>query len=665
MILPPQCKLFQGDQEFSSFTRTRCNLEHCTTSYGACNDLDRLCCCRAISIEELDIRCEDGLVPNADLTTNASHCGCTICDDILVKVMIFVHEPGEERTPIVAAQVIDSDTDETLGLTYTNGMVEFTVPLSQKTVSVIVLAANYLPRERVVKLFPTSQAVYERIALAKRNIITVQPGDSGYTFSLGSAVFITIPAGGFKKNGTLYNDVVVFDGVYMDAGEEGVLDMVEGNQFFVDGAAFALTFMTFLHFSDAEGNHLEAEYMNYYVQVRNLDSNQDIFLVTFDSAADEYRRLGTLEYSSSLQKRQQGETSVLNTFNVPLQPFIIQASANNISCWLQARSFQEDRVSPILGLVITLEQTGVRNGQPYLFVFGTNTGNAQSRDDQLDDNAICLPLACDSFTLATVEGNFGISSSERIAVTPIDFPPNTFNASEIGAPTTLGPYFTFQEVVTASEAGAPRPFYSNLESCVEYARMPLDEAALTPASYFAFSEELSLPVPEGNCFMKVLVTECFENAANRIVILSINPDDGLVISNFILVEDDDSFMIPEASGDGGDNDTGCFEVERIACVPFECNYIVQVQVLDDVGFQFCSIDTLAPVLQSSLITGNTQSEQLLVESNLLVEQDYNSLNTGLYFNPVDMIARDLCLMADANNVPSSDGFAVRFNCVLE
>ena len=610
------------------------------------------------------MQCEEGLIPSPDISTNTTHCSCNTCDDITVRVKILVYD-STDKDPIPAAQVIDSSTGELLGLTYHNGLVNFMVPLSARNVTVHVLAANYFPRERFIKLFPTNQPIAVDIALATRRIITVTPGDSGYTFRFGTFMYITVPAGGFKKNGTIYNGLVTFDGMFMDSSEEGFLDMVDGDQFVVDGSYFSMQFIVRFDFITSEGDPLVPDMINYYYSTGVEDAGsleQPLFLVTFDQPTQQWKRLGTLTSPTSLVTRQvQAVSRVLEASNIQFELFASVAGTVNATCWLQARTFDLN-MSPAIGFIVTLIQLGNIGGVPFLYRFGSNTGSQSTGTglNTLVTNAICLPLECSRFSLATLEGNQAIREP-RNPITPIEFPPDTFGASEVFPPRIIGRVFTFGEVITANSSN-PRPFYASPNDClINGQEGPLNAER---EDYFAFVD-FRPPTPNSteNCFIKIRIEECLNSDANLVSVSSVDADTGIVNGQMFLptdFQDVDDFTIFS----GNDTSVPCFEAPRFVCAPYVCNNIVQVTVRDDDGIAFCNITTMAPTLQVPLLTGDSAPDMLIVRSERLVTADYNDVDLGLYFDPDPMIAEVLCEMTNNTmSLPSLSGYAARFNCL--
>ena len=660
LFLPPECKYVHNGELFDSFLLSSCNLEQCTTNSGPCRDADHGCCCRAIETELIDVECDEGSIMTGEgVSTNETRCACTICDDIEVLVSVLVREPGEDGAVISGAQVIDKGSGELLGLTFVNGKMAFTRRLGEKTVSVIVIAAGYLPREHMIDLIPTRGTIDVVVALLRRSPIPVTPEESGYTFRLGDYVYITIPADGFSKNGSVYNGVVLFDGVFMDKEDDGFLDMIDGNQFVLGENYFSLSFFTHSSFSDSEGDDLEVEGMEYYVE----GPQSNTFLTTYNQESRQWLNLGAFKpLNTPIQKRQDNQNAVFFVqLNTPINmSFIFHAELANVSCWLQFRSFDGAGI-PAQGPVGILEQTGTRpDGMGFTFRFGTNTGSVQSTSDGLAENAICLPLACDGFERGTVEGI--LMALVQTELTPIDFPEGTFNTSEIGAPTPLGRFFTFQEVVTSTDM-LIRPFYDSVEDCITAGQ--IDNRDVDERSFFYFESTALIRVPNNaQCFVKVRVTECVRNPANTVVFTDTNGTRNTIALDHVDLIDEtfsaDHFL---------DND--CVPASRIVCIPFQCNTRFQVSVRDDTVLPFCNIDSLSPIVSVSpiLLLQNLTPQSISLNTVELAEQDYNDLDLGLYFDPNPTAALEMCrdpLQTPGNveNTASTEGFAVSFNCIL-
>ena len=656
------CKYVKDGESFDSFLLTECNLDHCTSELGECRDENRLCCCRPLKTEPIDLDCDGTLINGTAIRTNETECGCSVCDDISVTVHILVREPGPEGAKIAMANIIDKKTGDHLGSTLSNGWASFSVPLGYKELSVRVQAANYLPREYMIKLKPTRFGIRFVIALLRRNPISVTPDDLGYTFILSDYVYITISANGFTRNGTVYSGVVMFDGMFMDATEEGFADMIDSDQFILNNTFFSLSYMAQLYFTDIDGFELKAERMDYFVEVSNPDQMiENPFLITFDLETQQWRYLGTLTLLNSVQKRQQG--IVLSQLDLPISQFVIQANRANIGCWLQARVFDVNG-EPVQGPSVVVTQNGeLPDGTRFMYMFGTSTGSAQTRVDQLAENALCLPLACDNFEIATVEGTLQLNRPVD-GITPVPFPDDTFNASESGSPTVLGQFFTFTTVVTAQAASDLRPFYDSSETCATAGR--LNQQQSDERSYFYFLDEnIERPDSDAVCYIKIRIRECISNPNNSVI--STSTAQGLMVSVPVGHED---LIDEEFSGNPFDR-PDCVESSRVSCTPFSCGTPFQLTVRDDNGIDFCPIEILSPIVQSPLLSRDTRDDILVINADVLSVNDLiDNIDLGMYFDPNPQAALEQCrnpqnLTAEFDNQAAMAGFAASFDCIDE
>ena len=661
VFMLPGCKYVEDGQLFDSFFRTTCNLDQCTTGSGPCRDSDRRCCCRAIATEPIDVDCEAGsLSSGAGVSTNETHCACTVCDDIEVVVSILVREPGEDGAIIPGAQVVNKATGELLGLTYVNGEMTFRTLAGERSISVIVLAANYIPRETKIELVATRSAIKVVVALLRRHPILVSPEDSGYTFRVGDHVYITVPIDGFRRNGSLYDDLVMFNGVYMNADDDGFLDMVDSDQQIIDKNYFSLSFFTYLSFSDPEGNSLVALSMKYFLEASV--PRESSFLTVYDHGTDQWVNLGGFKQTSvaQVEKRQNRVSITFVQLNVALDgQLIFHASLTNVNCWLQMRAFSDADGTPSQGPIGIVIQTGINpDGSGFTFRFGTNTGSLQFSSDGLVSNAICLPLACDGFDRGTVESALLVNIASP--QTPIDFPEGTFNVSELGAPTRIGPFFSFLEVTTATPT-RPRPFYPNVDECIAEGTIP--NGVADSRSFFSFQALDLQTIPPGeSCFVKIRVIECVRNSDNRLIFF----DQNGIRSEFFLGNET---LIDEYFSADHFLDNDCNEGSRIACIGYECNSIFQIAVRDHNVVEFCNVSMLAPIAQSQFVMQPAVPQTVHLSTGQLAEQDYNNPDLGLYYDPSPAVALDRCLdplgLSATPNEISIEGYAASFDCVGE
>lgn len=195
---------------------------------------------------------------------------------------------------------------------------------------------------------------------------------------------------------------------------------------------------------------------------------------------------------------------------------------------MQDRVFALDGVTPpptAFSAVITMRQDAfLRNNlnDVILVQFVGQTNRQQTTIDGLVFNAICLPTACDNIVRTTLVAS-NADTSTRLLL-PVDFADTVFDADEV-PPIILAHTFMFNEISLA-QPGSPRPFYTDLESCVSAA----NTTAAVAADYFSFrvamDTELLSPGTGDQCFLKVLIMDCF--GPNEVTVTSINPITGVI-----------------------------------------------------------------------------------------------------------------------------------------
>ena len=578
----------------------------------------------------------------------------SLLSDAEVKVVVYVHEPGEKRAAISTAQVTDATSGQLLGVTNHSGLMEFTSPLSYRNIRICVQAANYFPRKHLIRLFSTTQAIMIKIALATSMSILVRPDDDGYTFSFGPLVYITVPIGGFKKNGTIYNNLVIFNAVYMEPSKKGFLDMVDGDQFTVKDTHFGLLHFSQMYFTDPEGKELETEKLNYYTEGSEKFGISP-FLVTFDHDTQSWKHLEVLS-SHHRQTRQTSHT--LEAVNVQFAVFLGLAATITPSCWLQARTFSSATNGipsiSVTGIIVTMTQEAFIGNSQVEYRFGSNTGSQFSKGTV--NNAICLPMQCSNFSVASVFANRAITDP-REPISPFDFPPDTFNREEV-VPTIIGLFFSIQEVITASP-GNPRPFYESSSECLANAGEQISN--VNYADFFSFIET-TLPTPPStqNCYVKIVINECLENGPVFVTVRAADSNNGTLLSTRI----DKVNFVETGNSSQFNNTTGCSKSEQVVCIPYVCNAVVSVQVSEGDTSEFCNVLNLAPILYTPQLTRTSVGDLLLIQTQILVTQDYNNLDLGLYFNANSTIAEELCLAANTSSQQSFiDGYTATFNCI--
>ena len=609
---------------------------------------------------------------------NATRCGCTSCDDIDATVQVTVLST-EDNTPIPAAQIRRSDSMELLGITLNNGQFVFREPIGTRDINIAVQAPDFLTRNVPINLENGlgRQVIAVTVLLNPLLVLQVGFGGAAVTVRLGPAA-VSASAGAFRTNESgqmlVYEDLVTFQGVVMDmqsglaglpstrfeyAGENGTM------------VQFGSVLVTFLSFQDINGDPLTAEGLRMAITLPDDDGtllDNEIFLVVYDEATDTWTRTSDFQVVDipGVQKRQVS-TTVLEDENIPVDVFAAIAMLVSAECWIQARTF--DLAGTTLPAFVRLEQMSTVAGNEFSYRFGTNTGGAQTTVDGLAQNAVCLPLACNGFTIAFVEARMSFMPTTSASLIPVDFPPDTFLATD-NAPIIIGDMFSIEDVIDRS--ADPLPFYRDLASCrTNGAEGP---SQIDVRDFFSFNEaNTSVDVPAtGLCYIKLLIRDCFLN--NSVTLNSINSNSGIVdFTNTVLVNEvepiQDNSSTPEPLPT-----IPCTESNaspRGVCLEFNCSNIVQVivrQNTDSPTPGLCDLTSLAPVLSSPLISGSTSNQQLLIETQILLMTDYNNPDIGLYHDPTTpQMALERCNAGNGSTSSMIDilaGYAAQFNCFM-
>ena len=661
-MLPTGC-LVGGQQ---SVEITSCDQQFCTTQDGVCNNTARMCCCRAF--DESIVQCDTVLETSG--VANASVCGCSVCDDILVTVTATVRN-AENDELISGAQIFninDLSSPQFLGITF-NGQAQFQVEFGLQPVTLQVVAANFRDTTRIVNLAP-GRDITVTIPLTPLIVIVMGLGNSALTVRLGLISAVSAPANTFlAPDGVLYEGVVLFEGMF--AGSDGnILAATDqaAQQFFLNNntdETFVVFAVFFLGFRDTDGNLLNAG-DNPLEFVISTEEN-GLFVAYFNSTDNTWEDGGDLEelsFDQARRKRQTGGiTPVFSQSNVRIGTFAAVARRLNIECSLQARTFDQNGM-PLPGAFITLEQ---RVGN-LLFIFGTDTGTAQTVSDGLVSNAICLPLACDNFTSATLEAVDGSN-----ILNPEDFPPGTFNFSE-NPPITIGDIFSIQEVVTATPT-LRRSFYLGFSDC-----QASGQSATSPAAdYFRFNGGLLEPFPEQNCYVKVQVLDCGDGG-NVVTVRSVFANGSSLQTSGVAMDltdmmMNDTFEFGSATTDMPTTTTteepvcdGSTATMRTVCVPFVCRTTIQIIVepSPDSALTGTCTNTQRSVIVSLPELSEERTDQLIINTASLREDDYNDPDLGLYHDIMSpMIARGRCFagnMTTADEIDFTTGIAGTFSC---
>ncbi len=659
------------------FTRYFCDLSQCTTSAGVCVDPDRRCCCRTIQESQVDLTnfgCNTaGATLSDDLRRTADVCDCTTCDDIEVIVQVTVLSAANEA-PIAAAQIFNTATNNLLGLTLSDGTFQFREPLATRAVQLLIQASLFMEQTTEVQLFTSLSSIKVTVHLNPISIVAIGLGGSSVILRLGGSTVISAPPQSFSTmEGQTYNDLVFFNGMFMNA-EDDLGALPNGSEQFRTNTneSFRIMQVFFLGFQDPEGDQLAAH--NLRITLSVTDENDDPALLNLRLVAFIDGSWVTISNFTEVEaKRRKRQTTdprilILTTQDVPVSTFVAVAAGINANCYLQARTFGvivNDTLVARSGVDVILTQRSGIAGNEFLYRFGTNTGG---QEPQIVNHALCLPLACDEFDTATVEASIS-GGAERLL--PIDFDMSIFGMEE-DFPIGVGHIFSILEVVTAGP-NKSRPFYDSPEACIESASILQNESL--PSDYFGFFSTLEEAAPPvGNCFIKVQILDCFDS--NRVNVISFNVSSGIISQNIPFTVEAinetilDMYEVGKTSGDAPPPTDITFcnascATPRIACAPFQCGEAVQVIVRPDlsVGNDQCDLTGLSLTLTSEIFSGSSDATILLVDTGIILADDFNDPILGLYFHPDSTDeARRLCELGELNNTDPVFGHAATFTC---
>lgn len=321
-----------------------------------------------------------------------------------------------------------------------------------------------------------------------------------------------------------------------------------------------------------------------------------------------------------------------------------------------------------------MRQNTIIGNNPVLVQFTVQVNRMQTSSDNLVENAVCLPVACDNIISSS------LSSTNTITGVPL-FPNDFNNTSFDFQPLTLGLFFLFNEIFL----NTPGPFYPDVESCRAAGRERNDVARRD--SYFTFTQQDAIiqPVATDQCFIKILINDCFDQ--NSVMVTSVNPEGEPERREIFIVRPQapvtttmdpsttemlttevlttEMFTTTDFSGDGQPTDpttdppttqqpttqqqttqqpttqgpTGPFvcnadtATRRGMCVPYICGNRVQVLVRTNPQSQrqsdFCMVERRSVLLSTPLLL-SIRDEQLIVQSGDLLINDYNDPQLGLY-----------------------------------
>ena len=663
----------------TNFTRAVCDVSFlCTTTRGVCRDSSRRCCCRSRQTEVIDLRdlgcTSTEILPQAD-RINDTRCGCSVCDDIPITVIVTVVSSLDDST-ITAAQIFNDDTDAYLGITIADGTFTFKEVHGTEVLQLRVQAPNFMERNMDVPISVEEPVRLVRIVLNPITIIPIGLGASALTLRLGGEAAVAAPAFAFTtSNGDVYEDLVSFNGMFADPADGDIPGLPESAGQFItsDGTAFGVTLAMFLRFVDTDMSDLSAQNLSIAV---SAEPGADIFLFFYNATSGEWEMASAFTPSDiSRRKRQTGDTiAIFEADNLPVNSFAVVAANLSINCWLQARTFMNDISASEVrsGVRVTLDQRSDLMGRRFLYRFGTNTGAQSPSPDFLQVHALCIPVECDNFTSATLDAQVA-----GVQLNPQDFDLDIFDATE-NPPISFGQFFFFNELRTSQDAaGEPRPFYSSEEECVLNGREIQDSAGNDRADYFAFTTTPVEP-PETNefCFIKVQVRDCF--IGSIVTVRSIDPIEGNIdLTEVRIAMEGDMSMEMEMSGNFS-NDTGDCTPETsttlAVCVPFVCTDGIQVTVAQAPESELsnpCDFTSVSVLLSDNpILLARVTDDSVQIDTTILTPDDYNNPDLGLYHDPTNtQTAKERCYAGSneggATEIDTMIGYATMFQCGFE
>ena len=641
--------------------------------------------------------------------TDDTLCGCTVCDDIIATVRLIVqHRDTQEALPAVQIYRLDGDQMEMVGLTDNFGMFVHNEPVGSRQLILHIIAPNFIPYTlEPITLRPHRPHTEITVSLIPLMNLDVGLGGSPITIRLGTMAAISAPPDAFKMMETneTYNDLVTFRGTVMTSSDDNEFMGVPGNSFVGmneetnEMQTYSVLLVTYLEFQSVEGEMLTSDQLRLGVSVLNNDGNlPPLSLIYYNSEKGYWVDLGPLNPIAPLRKKRQTDPAPNPVFlemdSVPVAVFVALAANENANCWLQARTFAEDgnpfpsAVGQGNGPLVSLSQRSDISGNRFLFQFGTDTGNILNSD--LQPNAICLPLRCDTFTVATLEARDDAPLGSP-SLLPNSFPEGMFNMSA-SAPLEIGTIFTWDELFFPSDLATSNPFYPDFATCQANAQETA--AASDRGDYFSFQiqQMIDVPLPTETCFIKIQIRDCFDS--NEVTVTSINPvNAGIDDRTATIVERPVEIVDPVTtefmSGDGAtttmdtttaESPTTAFVCDentatlRAACLPFVCGDFVQIFVRPNTesGQQnFCQVTGRSILVNTEIVSEIDNNDQLIVSSNNLKTTDFNDPNLGFYFDEgsssmASLIAEQRCNAGtgvDTSTVLDVEtGIAATFSC---
>ena len=649
-------------------------MDPCTSDTGSCASAVGMCCCRAQRVEELGVTCSDpSVVLDPVMRRNETQCSCSPCDDVVIKVRLRVKGQGDGG-PVAAAQIFDTDTEEVIGLTLYNGVLDFEVTYTKKQLKLLVQATGYQRVTRSISLFPRQHAIVVNITMTTLIVTHIGRGDSEIAYPLGKKAWLYAQPGTFHKKGISHDHEVVLKGSYIDSSVPEALEMIENRRFEVDGSLFEMVAALFLEFEDSDGEPLEVRDLRLVVPMEGEEEEEelvDLFVVAHDWEKGGWTKLSEFSPVQTVRgKRSTIGNLVAEAPDITTAQFMLIVLPVRADCWAQVRTFDLGLV-PFPGPLVSLEQRRQVSGMEILYRFATDTGGAQTRDESLAANAVCIPLDCNFF----IEVSLTARVEPDTNLVPVAFPPGTFPVGDPAEPVIIADAFVFNAIRPADMMGTLSPIYVFREHCVAEAEEPSGIA--DPRDYFSFATDyVPFSPSEDQCYIKITASNCFFRA-NIPTVITMEPDGGDLTSAQTFPQ-----LLQPVPLVGSGFPEECLEYSarcpamcsepQPICLPFRCGDIVTVTVASNLTttgeMSDCSLTSVSPVLDDTILAyrGNTPDDSLTVDTSVLDPDSFNDPTLGLYFDPQPTRARQLCYGGGAiQNSVILGGSAAEFGCFTD
>lgn len=663
--LPNGCS-YNGQQWLDKAT---CTLRPCDCASSGLEG--SVCCCRALDESPIEgISCNGVQIPPTFV--NASSCGCSVCDDVSITIRFTIVTSEDIEEVIPAAQIIkldDAGSPSLLGISNNIGRFTYEALAGEINVTFKVQAVGYLPNTlSSVPLSPRIRFLDLTVRLLPLMNIDLVPGGSALSLRLGRRAVISAPGSAFHTmEGETYEDLIRFQGVVFEDDISGIpsqnfaCEDDEGNLQY-----FGISFAMYLQFVGSAFEQLTSDELKLEVALDGSSTNSDgLFLVSLNEETGQWEKIIDFRPSEGVQKRQ---GVVLEGIGIPVERFVGLANFLNFECYAEVRTF-DAAGAPDFPYFVSIESV---TSDGTMVRVGTSTGTAQTQINGLQQNAICLPFQCNGTLLRIAEMHarvlFVPDTSMRLV--PAEFPLGTFDITE-SEPLAIGTVFSIDEGIVAT-VSRPRPFYGDLTQCIANGQDNL--ADREDFFQFNFLPDIPEPTIDELCYVKINILDCFPN--NTVRVTSIIPGNEFINDNNtdLTMVDEDFQQMPifDSSATEPPLPSSCdatMATRRGACLPYNCSSILRVivsQSPDSNRNMSCDITDVSVFLASPLLNQTATERQLLVATQLLITDDYNNPNLGLYHDQtMPDVARRRCFAGSAAEEPEliiDTGVAATFTC---